>query len=62
MPITRGSYYEVPPVLDATGEITLRDLVKFVRRSLDFDTTQPWDLPPRLAVPLGAVEMNCLGG
>jgi pilus assembly protein CpaF len=31
VPITHGSYYEVrPPALDGTGEITLRDLVKFV--------------------------------
>jgi len=31
VPITHGSYYEVrPPALDGTGEITMRDLVKFV--------------------------------
>ena len=31
MPITHGSYYEVrPPALDGTGEISMRDLVKFV--------------------------------
>jgi pilus assembly protein CpaF len=31
VPITHGSYYEVrPPGLDGTGEISLRDLVKFV--------------------------------
>ena len=31
VPITHGSYYEVrPPALDGTGEISLRDLVKFV--------------------------------
>jgi pilus assembly protein CpaF len=31
VPITHGSYYEVrPPALDGTGEIALRDLVKFV--------------------------------
>jgi len=31
VPITHGSYYEIrPPSLDGTGEITLRDLVKFV--------------------------------
>jgi pilus assembly protein CpaF len=31
VPVTHGSYYEVrPPALDGTGEITLRDLVKFV--------------------------------
>ncbi len=31
VPITHGSYYEVrPPSLDGTGEITMRDLVKFV--------------------------------
>src|SRR4051794_7132381 len=31
VPITHGSYYEVrPPSLDGTGEISLRDLVKFV--------------------------------
>ena len=31
VPITHGSYYEVrPPALDGTGEIRLRDLVKFV--------------------------------
>jgi pilus assembly protein CpaF len=31
VPITHGSYYEVrPPALDGSGEITLRDLVKFV--------------------------------
>jgi pilus assembly protein CpaF len=31
VPITHGSYYEVrPPGLDGTGEIALRDLVKFV--------------------------------
>ena len=31
VPFTHGSYYEVrPPGLDGTGEITLRDLVKFV--------------------------------
>lgn len=31
VPVTHGSYYEVrPPSLDGTGEITLRDLVKFV--------------------------------
>ena len=31
MPVTHGSYYEVrPPALDGTGEISLRDLVKFV--------------------------------
>jgi pilus assembly protein CpaF len=31
VPFTHGSYYEVrPPSLDGTGEITLRDLVKFV--------------------------------
>jgi len=31
IPITHGSYYEVrPPALDGTGEISLRDLVKFV--------------------------------
>jgi pilus assembly protein CpaF len=31
VPITHGGYYEVrPPALDGTGEITLRDLVKFV--------------------------------
>jgi pilus assembly protein CpaF len=31
VPLTHGSYYEVrPPSLDGTGEITLRDLVKFV--------------------------------
>ena len=30
-PVTHGSYYEArPPGLDGTGEITLRDLVKFV--------------------------------
>lgn len=30
VPITHGGYYEVrPPSLDGTGEITLRDLVKF---------------------------------
>ena len=31
VPITHGSYYEVrPPALDGTGDISLRDLVKFV--------------------------------
>jgi pilus assembly protein CpaF len=31
VPVTHGSYYEVrPPSLDGTGEISLRDLVKFV--------------------------------
>jgi pilus assembly protein CpaF len=31
VPITHGSYYEVrPPALDGTGEISMRDLVKFV--------------------------------
>jgi pilus assembly protein CpaF len=31
VPVTHGSYYEVrPPSLDGTGEIGLRDLVKFV--------------------------------
>jgi pilus assembly protein CpaF len=31
VPVTHGSYYEVrPPALDGTGEISLRDLVKFV--------------------------------
>jgi pilus assembly protein CpaF len=31
VPVTHGSYYEVrPPALDDTGEISLRDLVKFV--------------------------------
>jgi len=31
VPITHGSYYEVrPAALDGTGEITMRDLVKFV--------------------------------
>jgi pilus assembly protein CpaF len=31
VPLTHGSYYEVrPPALDGTGEIKLRDLVKFV--------------------------------
>lgn len=31
VPITHGAYYEVrPPALDGTGEISLRDLVKFV--------------------------------
>lgn len=31
VPITHGAYYEVrPPGLDGTGEISLRDLVKFV--------------------------------
>jgi pilus assembly protein CpaF len=31
VPLAHGSYYEVrPPGLDGTGEITLRDLVKFV--------------------------------
>ncbi|MGH9025656.1 MAG: CpaF family protein [Acidimicrobiia bacterium] len=31
VPVTHGSYYEVrPPSLDGSGEITLRDLVKFV--------------------------------
>ena len=31
VPITHGSYYEVrPPAIDGTGEISLRDLVKFV--------------------------------
>jgi pilus assembly protein CpaF len=31
VPITHGAYYEVrPPSLDGTGEISLRDLVKFV--------------------------------
>jgi pilus assembly protein CpaF len=31
VPIAHGAYYEVrPPALDGTGEITLRDLVKFV--------------------------------
>src|SRR5262249_3832464 len=30
-PVTPGAYYEVrPPALDSTGEISLRDLVKFV--------------------------------
>src|SRR4051794_14870863 len=37
VPITHGSYYEVrPPALDGTGEITLRDLVKFVLTNLAF--------------------------
>jgi pilus assembly protein CpaF len=31
VPVTHGSYYEVrPPALDGTGEISMRDLVKFV--------------------------------
>ena len=31
VPVTHGAYYEVrPPSLDGTGEISLRDLVKFV--------------------------------
>jgi pilus assembly protein CpaF len=31
VPVTHGAYYEVrPPALDGTGEISLRDLVKFV--------------------------------
>jgi pilus assembly protein CpaF len=31
VPVTHGSYYEVrPPALDGTGEISLRDLVKFI--------------------------------
>ncbi len=31
VPVTHGGYYEVrPPSLDGTGEISLRDLVKFV--------------------------------
>ncbi|MET0920159.1 MAG: ATPase, T2SS/T4P/T4SS family [Acidimicrobiia bacterium] len=31
VPITHGSYYEVrPPSIDGTGEISMRDLVKFV--------------------------------
>src|SRR5205807_6983086 len=31
VPVTHGSYYEVrPPALDGTGDISLRDLVKFV--------------------------------
>ncbi|MFN8037542.1 MAG: ATPase, T2SS/T4P/T4SS family [Acidimicrobiia bacterium] len=31
VPVTHGSYYEVrPPAIDGTGEISLRDLVKFV--------------------------------
>lgn len=31
VPVTHGGYYEVrPPALDGTGEISLRDLVKFV--------------------------------
>jgi pilus assembly protein CpaF len=31
VPITHGAYYEVrPPALDGSGEITMRDLVKFV--------------------------------
>lgn len=31
VPIAHGAYYEVrPPALDGTGEITMRDLVKFV--------------------------------
>jgi pilus assembly protein CpaF len=31
VPMTHGSYYEVrPPALDGTGEISMRDLVKFV--------------------------------
>src|SRR5262249_20219827 len=31
VPITHGAYYEVrPPSLDGTGEISLRDLLKFV--------------------------------
>jgi DNA invertase Pin-like site-specific DNA recombinase len=35
VPITHGSYYEVrPPALDGTGEITMRDLVKFVLTNL----------------------------
>jgi pilus assembly protein CpaF len=31
VPITHGAYYEVrPPALDGTGEITMRELVKFI--------------------------------
>ena len=31
VPVTHGAYYEVrPPAIDGTGEISLRDLVKFV--------------------------------
>ena len=31
VPLAHGAYYEVrPPGLDGTGEISLRDLVKFV--------------------------------
>jgi pilus assembly protein CpaF len=31
VPLTHGAYYEVrPPAVDGTGEISLRDLVKFV--------------------------------
>jgi pilus assembly protein CpaF len=37
VPLVHGAYYEVrPPGLDGTGEISLRDLVKFVLPSFDY--------------------------
>jgi Type II/IV secretion system protein len=42
VPVTHGSYYEVrPPALDGTGEISLRDLVKFVLANFSGCTRSP---------------------
>ncbi|MBW3579129.1 MAG: Flp pilus assembly complex ATPase component TadA [Actinobacteria bacterium] len=37
VPLTHGAYYEArPPAMDGSGEVTLRDLVKFVLTNFDF--------------------------
>ena len=43
VPVTHGAYYEVrPPALDGTGEISLRDLVKFVLAIDGFSIMRWW--------------------
>jgi len=62
VPITHGSYYEVrPPAVDGTGEISLRDLVKFVLTLRASPFRNFYQSPAGLLVVLAGAALSAIG-